>query len=403
MRVRIITYGCAYNKSDSRIIKDLLRKKGYEIVKEKQELTIVNTCTVKKPTENKVLRKLEELRGKKVLITGCLVEVKREFLKKHFPNMRLAGLDEITNIPKILKGGKGKRKKVNRASLSQKPEGIVKIVPLCDGCLGNCSYCITKLARGKLKSFPIKDVLKQVDSKEVWLTAQDTACYGLDIKTDLAKLLREVGKIRGVKVRVGMMNPKHALKILRGLVSSFDSDSVFKFLHLPVQSGSDEVLKHMKRGYAVKDFERIVKKFRDKHPRITLSTDVIAGYPTETENDFEKTVELLKRVRPDVVNISMYWEMQGTEAAELKQHPNRVRKERSRKLTKLCSQISLENNKKWIGWEGVVLVDEVGKKGMVGRNDSYKPVVLENGELGERVRVRIVDARTHYLLGKVIS
>jgi tRNA A37 methylthiotransferase MiaB len=131
---------------------------------------------------------------------------------------------------------------------------------------------------------------------------------------------------------------------------------------------------------------------------------VIAGYPTESEEDFQKTVELLKRVRPDVVNISMYWEMRGTKAAELKQWPNRMRKERSRIITKLCAQISLANNKAWIGWEGEVLVDEKGKKGtMIGRNYAYKPVVINQGEIGKELKVKIIEAHPHYLAGRVVK
>ncbi|MBR9678721.1 MAG: tRNA (N(6)-L-threonylcarbamoyladenosine(37)-C(2))-methylthiotransferase [Nanoarchaeota archaeon] len=401
MRIKIITYGCAYNKSDSAIIKKLLEKKGHKIVKNKAELIIVNTCTVKKPTENKIIKKLEELKEKKVLVTGCLVEVKKKNLKKRFPQHLFAELDELESIPDIINNEPSQKKKSNRARLEQEENEIIKIIPIADGCLGNCAYCITKKARGHLHSFPIEDIVKQVSSKEVWLTAQDMSTYGLDIGTNLAKLLK---KIKGnSKIRVGMMNSKHVLKILPELIDAYKSNSIFKFLHLPVQSGSDKVLKEMNRGYTTKSFEKIIMEFRKTFPKITIATDIITGFPTETENDFKKTIELVQKIRPDVINISMYCAMEGTQASELKQLPNIIRKERSRKITKLFQQISLENNKKWVGWKGEILIDEKNKNGMIGRNYAYKQVIINNGTIGETVMVKIVEAKTHCLIGEIIN
>ncbi len=157
----------------------------------------------------------------------------------------------------------------------------------------------------------------------------------------------------------------------------------------------------MNRFYAAEQFKTIVKEFRKHIPNITISTDIICGFPTETENDFEKTIRLIKWLQPDVINISQFWPRPGTKAAEMKQLPGGIKKERSRKLTKLYQEIALEKNKKWIGWQGKVLVDEIGSKGgFVGRNESYKPIVVKKAKLGEIVKVKIANATKNYLIGE---
>ncbi len=178
------------------------------------------------------------------------------------------------------------------------------------------------------------------------------------------------------------MNPTHVKDIVDGIINSYKSEKIFKFLHLPVQSGSDEILKGMDRDYTVNEFRKIVKIFKKEFPFLTLSTDVIVGFPGETEEDFQKTVDLMKEIKPDIVNISKFGTRPGTEAAKMKQLPVKVINERSKKLMKIVKKIQLEQNKKWIGWEGEVLVDEIKENNIVGRNFAYKPVVLNEGKLG---------------------
>ncbi len=177
---------------------------------------------------------------------------------------------------------------------------IVGIVPINYGCLGSCSYCCVLFARGRLRSYRIDELVERIKCdlasgvKEVWLTSQDTACYGKDIAVSLADLLREVCRVEGeFFVRVGMMTPNYALEILDDLIQAYKDEKVFKFLHLPVQSGDDEVLRLMNRLYSVEDFRRIVNSFREKIPEITLATDVICGFPGESKEAFQQTVELI--------------------------------------------------------------------------------------------------------------
>ncbi len=244
--------------------------------------------------------------------------------------------------------------------------------------------------------------------KEVWLTSQDTACYGKDIAVSLADLLREVCRVEGeFFVRVGMMTPNYALENLNNLIQAYKDEKVFKFLHLPVQSGDDGVLRLMNRLYSVEDFRRIVNSFREKIPEITLATDVICGFPGESKEAFQQTVELIEEVQPDIVNISKFFPRPHTSAGKMKPfvHPREV-KERSRRLAELSKRVSLERNRKWMGWKGRILVDEVGKKvsSWVGRNFVYKPVVVKTGEalFGRFLVVRVVRVFSTYLEAEIV-
>ena len=201
-----------------------------------------------------------------------------------------------------------------------------------------------------------------------------------------------------------MMNPMYMPRIKENLIESFDNDKVFKFLHIPVQSGSDKVLHDMKRGHTAGTFREIVKKARERFPEFTISTDIIVGFPSETKEDFEKTVELLDETRPDVVNLSRYSARPGTEAAEWEQIDVAEVKSRSKRIFDQINKISLENNKKWIGWKGNVLFDEQTDEGIKGRNFAYKPVfVREQVDIGQLHAVEITDVTQNSLLGKIAS
>ncbi|MEM2719966.1 MAG: radical SAM protein, partial [Candidatus Caldarchaeum sp.] len=194
--------------------------------------------------------------------------------------------------------------------------------------------------------------------------------------------------------------------ILDKLVKAFSRDKIFKFLHLPVQSGSDKVLKEMNRGHFTKVFLEVVRKFRERIPMLTLATDIIVGYPTETEDDFEQTLKLVGDVRPHVVNISRFFPRPNTPAEGLKPLPHNVVSQRVSVLKGLVEELQLRLNEEWVGWSGRALVDEVGKNGlMVARNTAYRPIVLNTREnlLGRFVNVEIVDAEKTYLRGRLAA
>jgi len=415
MKIGILTYGCSVNKSDSELMATLLAREGFkpELETEEPGLLIVNTCIVKGPTENRVLRKLEDLQkaGKRVVIAGCMPEA-YPHLTKRFPGFAVLGVnsfDVVEVIGEYLAEGKASKTGGDVEKVLPKKiryNRFVDIVPLSKGCLGSCNYCSVKLARGNLSSYNPESLLDEIrgsvknGAKEVWLTSQDNGCYGFDIGTNLVELLRAVVEIPGdFRVRVGMMNPQHIGDFLDDLVEVYKSQKIFKFLHIPVQSGSDKVLKEMGRGYTTKEFLRIASRFREAM-ELTVSTDIIVGFPTETEKDFQETVQLLTRAQPDFLNLSKYWPRKKTKAGEMKQLPRDVVAARSRAVAELFSGILREKNKSWIGREcSVTFTDEKGDY-FVGRNSLYRPVLVKgDGLLGKTCSVKITETKKSELIG----
>jgi tRNA A37 methylthiotransferase MiaB len=204
-----------------------------------------------------------------------------------------------------------------------------------------------------------------------------------------------------------MMTPNAVTDIQDRLINAFKSDRIFKFLHLPVQSGDDETLKHMRRFYTVAEFKSMVDAFRAQFPDLTLATDVIVGFPGETAQAFDNTLRLLEEVKPDVVNVSKFFARPKTAAAKMQDGlvERGEIKRRSTVAAGLAKRVSLERNKRWVGWIGEVLIDEKGKVegSWVGRNFAYKPVAVKSLDnlLGKTVRVKVVDAATTYLKGAI--
>jgi len=288
---------------------------------------------------------------------------------------------------------------------------VVGIVEIANGCMSECTFCQTKLSKGDLTSYRMGDIVRQVENevgegcKEIWLTSTDNGCYGFDIGTDLPSLVNAVTEIpQDFKIRIGMMNPMYMPRIKENLIRSYANDKVYKFLHIPVQSGSDRVLHEMKRGHTSSTYKEIIKKAKEKFTQFTISTDIIVGFPSETEEDFEKTIELIKETRPDVVNLSKYSARGGTDAAKWEQIAPSEIKRRSKIVFELINQISLENNQEWIGWKGKVLFNERTDEGVKGRNFAYKPVfVKEDVQIGQEFTVEITDVSMHSLYGKIAS
>ncbi|MCK4491332.1 MAG: tRNA (N(6)-L-threonylcarbamoyladenosine(37)-C(2))-methylthiotransferase [Candidatus Altiarchaeales archaeon] len=387
--VEIETYGCAMNQADSETMAGLLSGAGFDI-RAGAQILVINTCTVKTPTERKIRKRLRELQdsGKTVIVAGCLPAASEE-IADEFPNFSFIGLN-VSDIVEAAKRSLGGEVfvKIREGSCRLKMPHIrgnpyIEIVPIAQGCVGCCSYCITRQARGHLVSCPPELILERVRTavsegiEEVWITAQDTGAYGKDLddsgSRDLPALLDEIVAVEGVfRVRVGMMGPNHALGMLSSLINSFGNEKIYKFLHIPVQSGDDGVLRDMNRRYGAGDFIRLVCEFRRRFPDITISTDVIVGFPTESEEAFHNTLKLIGLIRPDVLNITRFWVRPGTQASTMKQLPTRISKDRSRLMNKLFQEIGFENNKRWVGCEGKVLVSKRGREGsFIARNFAY--------------------------------
>lgn len=416
-------HGCSANKNDAEIVTGILEKHGFKKTNlENADFLIIFTCIVKEPTHKKMIYRIQQLQKTKkpLIIAGCFPEAYIEELKKIAPNASFIGpfyIDKILEVvKKSLKGEKvvliGKRK-LNKLSLPSKSfNEIISIIQISSGCLMNCSYCATKIARGNLFSYSKEEIIKKIreelfkGKKEFWLTSQDNSCYGLDRGYNLASLLKEISTFKEkFFVRNGMLNPTYLKFFVSELIEAYKDHHIFKFLHLCVQSGSNKVLEDMKRGYKVEDFLEQVKKFRKEFPCLTLSTDIIVGYPTETEEDFEKTLKLIEKVQPDIVNISKFFARPKTEAAKLKPLPHEIIKKRSKILTEIVNEIKIKRNERWIGWEGEVLVDERGKNNsFIARNFAYKPIVIksEKNLLGKFVDVEITEIKSNFLIGKIV-
>jgi len=359
MNISILSYGCAANRADSEIMASLLFEEGFNVSFDEEEDTdifLVNTCIVKGPTEEKIMKKLMDFHAQKakVVVSGCLPQAYPK-ITKDLPDFVFLGNNvfDITGVvKKYAKGEKTNNIRLDKREKAGYPkyrkDRNVEVIPIAQGCLGSCSYCATRLARGGLVSYPVDSVVKSVKRavgegvKEVWLTSQDNGCYGYDLKPkkNLVDLLKEVLSVPGdFRIRVGMMNPTHLLDFLDDLVALYKNNKKIKpFLHIPVQSGSDKVLRDMNRYYTAADFRKIVKKFRDGLD-LTISTDIIVGFPTETREDFEKTLTLLKETKPNVLNVSRYWVRRGTKAAEMEQLPVEVIKERGKEASMLFREL----------------------------------------------------------------
>jgi MiaB-like tRNA modifying enzyme len=350
MKLCIVTYGCAANRAESEIMAGLLKEAKHQIVPEKEaDIIILNTCAVKQVTEQKILDKISAVK-KPLVVAGCLPEVYGKKIRDRNPNAALLGthqLEKITEVVESVSKGNypiltGPTHKEKLGFPRVRSKSGTAIIEIADGCLGNCSYCATKLAKGPLFSYSPDSIIREVccslaqGCNRVWLTAQDTAAYGKDIGASLPGLLRRLPE-GNYQVRVGMMNPNTTLPVLKELIEAYKDKRIWKFLHLPLQSGSNEILKAMNRPYTVQDFERTVSEFRKFFPDIKIWTDVIVGYPGETEAQFQETLALVKKMKFDKVNISRFAKRDKTAAAELKQLPTEILKKRTEALHAIFS------------------------------------------------------------------
>ena len=425
VRVHVESYGCPKNRVDGEIMEALLVSAGYDITErwEEAEYVVVNTCAVKDPTERKMVRRIRELldSGKRVIVTGCLTHVNPGAIDPRVSGiLGVKSLDRIADAISLAeRGGKlisvegWRERNVDKLELPRLwRDGVAFVVPISEGCLNACTYCATRFARGVLKSYRPELIVKWVRDalergyREIILSSEDTGCYGFDIGTNLAELLDEITAIEGdFRVRVGMMNPNHVIRFLDDLIEAYQDEKVYSFLHLPVQSGDDDVLRRMGRNYTVEEFEGIVRTFRRKIRDLNLNTDIIVGFPGESEEAFRNTVELVKWVKPDKINVSRYSPRPGTLAAKWKQLPGWLIKERSRELHRLRLAIAYEINKTYVGRTVEVLVHGEGKKGGVeGRTHNYKEIILERNpeqdlRPGEFQLVTVRRATATYLLG----
>ena len=397
VKIYIETYGCAVNQSDSELMAGILKDEGHEIINETKEaeLIIINTCTVKNSAESKLYRALKKYEDKKIIIAGCIPQAEKSLIDNELKDYSVIGIKQMINAPLVveetLKGNKivildrTDNKRLNLPKIRQ--NSTVEIIPINEGCVGSCNYCKTKHARGNIKSYFEKDIILQAKEaikegvKQIWLTSQEKGDYGLNNERNIIKLLDELLKIEGeFRVRLGMINPEHAKKYIKDLIRIMNDKNMFKFIHIPIQSGSNKVIKEMNRNYTREDFQGIVEELRKNVKGVRIATDIIVGYPTETDEDFEETYNLIEKLKIEVVNMSKYWKRLNTPAAKLHPLPTKEVKERSIRIKKLFEDQARKEKEKYVGKEIEILTEDKKKGQVFARTNNYIIAILEEKE-----------------------
>ena len=422
-RVWVEAYGCSASQADSEAISGIVEAGGHTLAESHEEADagIIVTCSVKDATASRMVHRMRSLSSKPLVVAGCLPKAELRTVERFAgPRAGIIGPRTIERAAEAVDAALAGERLVAlgdtdgpRAALPRvRLNPVVGIVEIAAGCMSECSFCQTRLAKGGLRSHRVGDVVRQVREdvgagcREVWLTSTDNGCYGLDIGADLPELVGAVSGVPGrFRVRVGMMNPMYVPRMLGGLLDAYAPEKVYKFLHIPVQSGSGAVLAAMRRAHTAGTFAGAVAAFRGRFGRFTVATDVIVGFPGETDEDFGATTDLLRDTRPEIVNVSKYSARPGTDAAGMEQVDVDTVRKRSRAASELAASISREANEKMVGTECEVLfVERAEDGGLKGRDDRYRAVYVGAGtgaEPGDMRTVRVTGCTDHALSGEL--
>ena len=421
MRVYLESFGCSQNQGEGAGIARDLASRGHELARDpaSADVGVLVTCGVIGPTEGRMVRRWQALSARlpRVVVTGCLVPLRTDLMQgPGRDRTTFVPIREQDHLPALLDGWSSDFS----PSLRQASADLVDRTPVSEeviiaqGCTSGCTYCFSRLARGRLTSVPIPDVVARVRAavgrgvREIRLTGLDTAAWGEDLPGPerLPDLLRAVeGTPGGFRIRVGMMSPQSLEPHLDDYLTALDQGPAYRFLHLPVQSGSNRVLKLMHRGYAREQYLSIVGKLRQVRPAIGLSTDFIVGFPGETEVDFEESLSLAREVEFDQAYIFKYSQRRDTPAANLPdQVPQKVREERNQRLLEVINEIAKRKYGTLVGRQMQILVEGPSKKNparMTGRTRCNKIVVFDGSERhrGQLMDVKITRAGSFTLYG----
>uniref|UniRef100_A0A8C8BU01 tRNA-t(6)A37 methylthiotransferase n=1 Tax=Otus sunia TaxID=257818 RepID=A0A8C8BU01_9STRI len=429
-KIWIRTWGCSHNNSDGEYMAGQLAAYGYKITDNSAEadLWLLNSCTVKNPAEDHFRNSIKKAQEgkKKVVLAGCVPQAqpRQDYLK----GLSIIGVQQIDRVVEVVeetikghsvrllgqKKDNGKRLGGARLDLPKiRKNPLIEIISINTGCLNACTYCKTKHARGDLASYPIEELVNRAKQSfqegvcEIWLTSEDTGAYGRDIGTDLPTLLWKLVEAipEGAMLRLGMTNPPYILEHLEEMAKILSHPRVYAFLHIPVQSASDSVLMDMKREYCVADFKQVVDFLKEKVPGITIATDIICGFPGETDEDFQETVKLVEQYRFPSLFINQFYPRPGTPAAKMHQVPAAVKKQRTKDLSQLFHSYNPYDHK--VGERQRVLVTEESfdSNYYVAHNPFYEQVLVPKDPLlmGKMVEVNIYEAGKHFMKGKPVS
>lgn len=430
----ICTLGCKLNENDSEKIAGMLSEMGFDEADsvENADIVIFNTCSIRENAEEKVFGKLGELkrqkaeRGTIICFAGCMSQEEHviEKIKKSYSQVDiLFGTHNIYKFPEMLYKELIEHKKVFDVWNidGEVWEGIpIKrndtksaSVTIMNGCNNFCSYCIVPYTRGRERSRKPEDILKEVEQlakdgyKEIMLLGQNVNSYNGGDGYSFANLLRDIDKIKGIDI-VRFMSP-HPKDFKDDVIDAIaDCKSVCKVIHLPLQSGSTKVLKDMNRGYTKEQYLELVKKIREKVPNVTFTTDIIVGFPGETEEDFEDTLDVVRQVEFEQVFMFIYSVRKGTRAERMENHiPEEIKSERFYRLKTLADGIVEETMKKYVGTIQDVLVEGESKTNpdvLTGRTRTGKIVNFEGCKelIGKEVKLKILSQHVWYLKGEIL-
>ncbi|MDD4047289.1 MAG: tRNA (N6-isopentenyl adenosine(37)-C2)-methylthiotransferase MiaB [Clostridia bacterium] len=437
MKYLIYTFGCQANERDSETLAGILNDMGYDVTNNPNDADIIlfNTCCIREKAENKVLSKvgkLKELKLKKpnliIGICGCMVQQEKmaEKIRHSAPYVNLIfGTHNINQLPKLIKNIQNTQ--IPQVQIMSDSNEIVELLPskrqflykalvnIIYGCNNFCTYCIVPYVRGREKSRKPEYIMEEIKDAvsnraiEVTLVGQNVNSYGktLEPVVSFSDLLKEVNSMEGLKrIRYLTSHPrdfnKELVKTIAGL------DKVCRHFHLPIQSGSNNILKKMNRGYTREYYLELVDEIRRLMPDASLTTDIIVGFPGETDEDFQDTLNLVKTVRYDSAFTFIYSSRTGTPAAKMSgQVPLQVKKERLQLLMNLQNEISLDINSSLNGQVVEVLVEGVSKTDesmLNGRTETNKTVLFAGTEnlIGKIVKVKITVPQTWVLKGELV-
>lgn len=432
----IENFGCQMNISDSERIAIQLEKSGYVKAEKKElaDLFAINTCCVRESAENRIwghigaLKKIKETQpGKIILICGCMAQKDQQLIIKRAPHVDIVlGTQNIDRLAEILQNHLSRQVCVNENEYDgMSPDawhkqitGYTGWIPIMYGCDNFCSYCIVPYVRGRERSRPVAQILEDVHSfvsrggVEVTLLGQNVNSYGknLDPAISFPLLLQQVDQIPDIKrIRFMTSHPKDFTDDLLHVMST--GKNICRHLHLPVQSGSDDLLQKMNRNYSTAEYRRHVEKLRKEISDISITTDIIVGFPGETERMFEETLQFMSEIRFDAAFTFLYSKRSGTPADKMADQISlSVKKERLNRLMALQNEISLQSNKAWVGRQVEVLSDGPSKTDPMvytGRTSQNK-IVHWNKQAADQqpgmiITIQIDSAQTFLLKGSVVS
>jgi len=430
--IYIETYGCQMNVADSEVVMGIMHNRGYRITKQisQADVILVNTCSVRENAEQRIFGRLGHFRrykrqnpGVVIGMLGCMAERLRSKLMEEESIVDVVvGPDEYRKLPGLVEsaanGTKGIAVKLSRVEnyddiIPLRTDGISAWISVMRGCDKFCTFCIVPFTRGRERSRSVTNIVGEVEElstrgfKEVALLGQNVNSYH-DGEYDFADLLANIAGVnQSIRVRFTTSHPQGMSDKLLGTIARYNN--ICNHIHLPVQSGSDRILELMNRTYTSEHYRNLVKKIKSTIRNVSLSTDIIAGFPTETEDDHRMTLDLLEEIRYNGAFMFKYSPRENTPAFKMGDSiPDEVKVRRLNEIIELQQRISRENNQTLIGHTMEVLVEGESKKSKenwTGRTDTNKVVVFpkENSEVGDYVWVKISSATSATLFGEVVN